>query len=281
MDKPNAVDNGVLSWHAIETFGEEQTLRALRKKGQTDQHVEAYRLAMEAQRGEQGAGMDRLKEIRTLSYAELKPRLSKTGRYWLSKWGKQASSENLEIAAHDLLAAQTPDRQRLYLRIFSETPFPLDHGPLLTLAVSDDAPVAVAAAAALANITHPSVRELAFRLVETRGAGREEAISMLDRNWQSGDHDIVLGWFEKEEDRDTRHGLGIDLRKSWEHHPDPASEARMLLTLYEKGPCSQCREFLLSRLIELESLPDSINEECACDANEDIRRLVGSHERSN
>ena len=73
-----------------------------------------------------------------------------------------------------------------------------------------------------------------------------------------------------------RHGLGIDLRKCWKRHPEPASEVRMLRALYEKGPCSFCREFLLSRLIELDSLPADLRAECAFDANEDVRLLVGA-----
>jgi hypothetical protein len=99
---------------------------------------------------------------------------------------------------------------------------------------------------------------------------------MLTQNWESGDHDIVLTWFEREQDRDIRHGFGLALRDCWERHPEPASEVRMLRALYEKGPCSCCREFLLRRLIELDSLPADLRAECAFDANEDVRLLVGA-----
>ena len=271
ITKPHEVDQGSLLWHTIETFGEEQTLGVLRKTGETNPRVEAYRLAAEEHREKGGA--NELKEIRALTYAELKPRLSEVRGHRLPWWGQDASIEDLDLAARDLLMAQTSEEQLIHLRIFGRRPFPLDHGSLLQLAASDDEPVSVVAARALANIKHPDVRELAFRLVETRRPGREEAISMLARNWTLGDHEIVLGWFEQEEDRVIRHGLGIDLRNFWKHHPDAATEGRMLLNLYEKGPCSACRGFLLSRLIELESLPDSIREEWAYDANEDVRQL--------
>ena len=97
---------------------------------------------------------------------------------------------------------------------------------------------------------------------------------MLRQNCEPGDHEIVLRWFEEEEDREARHWLGIDLRKLWERCPEPATEPKMLLNLYEKGPCSFCRRFVLDRLIELDSLPDSIRAECVQDANEEIRQLV-------
>jgi hypothetical protein len=273
--KPGRVNGGHLIWHATETLGEEQALSALRKAGETDPRVGAYRLAVEASReAERRAPLRKSKDIEGLTYEELKPRLLEVSPYRLSRWGRDASAEDLELAAHDLQAARTPECQMPYLRIFGRRPFPLGHEFLLQLAASDDGRVAVAAAVALRNISHPSVRELAFRLVENHRPGRWQAISMLDRNWKSGDHEIVLHWFEDEEDRAIRHDLGIDLRCFWEHHPDTATEGRMLLALYEMGPCSSCRGFVLSRLIELEALPDSIREECARDANEDVRGLV-------
>jgi hypothetical protein len=270
--KPSKVNGGHLIWHATERFGKEQALAALPRAGETDPRVEAYRIAVEAYQGEHKR--DDLKEIKELAYENLKPRLCELRPHRLSLWGRHASAEDLELAASDLQAAQSPDRQLPYLRIFSRRPFPLDHESLLQLAASDDDRVAVAAAVALSNITHPSVRALALRLVETRRSGRWQAISMLDRNWKSGDHEIVLRWFEDEEDRAIRHDFGIDLRGFWKDHPDPATECGMMFALYEKGPCSACRELVLSRLIELNALPDSIREECAYDANEDIRRLV-------
>lgn len=97
---------------------------------------------------------------------------------------------------------------------------------------------------------------------------------MLDRNWQSGDQEVALGWFEKESDLDARHGMQMDLGKFWEHHPEPATEVRMLLSAYETGPCAFCRKYVVERLIELKSLTDALRLECAYDANEEIRELV-------
>jgi hypothetical protein len=62
----------------------------------------------------------------------------------------------------------------------------------------------------------------------------------------------------------------------WEHHPDPASEPRMLDSLYENGLCPFCRESVVKRLIDLDSLTDSLRAECACDASDEIRELVGA-----
>jgi hypothetical protein len=172
--------------------------------------------------------------------------------------------------------AQTSDEQLPLLHIFSRTTFPLDHSLLLRLGESDDERVAVASTNALTKITHPSVRDFAFRLVENSEFGRGNAISMLAQNWKLGDHEIALRWFEREEDRVIRHRLGIDLRNFWERHTEPANEVPMLQILYEHGPCSMCREFVVRRLIELNALTPSMREECAYDANDDVRGLVGA-----
>ena len=99
---------------------------------------------------------------------------------------------------------------------------------------------------------------------------------MLGQNWVPNDHEVVLSWFESELDRYTRHDMGTDLRNFWERHPEPVGELRMLCSLYERGPCSFCRELVIRRLIELDSLSASMRAECARDANEDIRLLVGA-----
>jgi hypothetical protein len=269
-----AVKDSWLLAHAIETLGEMQTLDALKEGGKTNPRVEAYRVAAEAGKDQPDVGMRRINEIRAMAYAELKSKLPELRGYRLVDWGAHTNERDLELAARDLLMARTSDEQLTLLRIFRRRTFPLPHDRLLQLAASDEPRVAESAAEALANVNHPSVRELAFQLVQTRHAGRERAVSMLATNWKLGDHEIVLGWFEMEEDRDARHRLGIDLRSFWERHPEAATESQMLLSLYERGPCSECRGFLLPRLIKLDSLPASIRAECAFDANQDVRQLV-------
>ncbi len=96
----------------------------------------------------------------------------------------------------------------------------------------------------------------------------------LHKNFEPGDHDIVLGWFEAEQVREIRHSFGIDLREFWKQHPDDRTEVRMQRSIYEKDPCSHCREIAVKRLIELDALTESMRAECAYDANSDIRDLV-------
>ena len=66
----------------------------------------------------------------------------------------------------------------------------------------------------------------------------------------------------------------MGLREFWKQHPDEDTEVRMQQLMYEKAPCSHCREVVVKRLIELRGLTEQMRAECAYDANDDIRDLV-------
>lgn len=270
ISSPGEVDLGWLWSTAVETFGEKEAHAAMREAGALDPNVEAYRLQVAA-KPDHG---DSWEEINALSYEQLRPKIIGMSAHRLRFWGNAASTENLERAAYGLVATRDPGEQIRYLRIFKQTAFPLHASLLMDLAVSTNEDLSRAAAAALALLTYPSVRDVAFHLVGSHLAGRQYAIAMLDQNWEPNDHEVVLSWFEGESDRDARHPMGMHLRQFWEHHPEPAAEVRMLFSLYEKGPCSFCREFVVRRLMDLGSLSASMRAECAFDANDDIRLLV-------
>jgi hypothetical protein len=272
MANPDEVDEGWLWSQAVKVCGEDKASAALYEAGSGDPRVEAYRLAAaaHAQRGRSSSN-----EVTGLNYQDLGPRMSGLRGFRLNHWGKQASADDFESAARGLATATSSADQIQHLRIFARRQFPLDPALLLHLSSSDNAEVAYAAAVALSNIRHRSVRAEAFRLASNRLPGRERAISMLDQNWDPNDHEIVLNWFDRELDRDTRHGMQRGIKAFWEHHPEPVSEPRMLHSLYEKGTCSFCREFVVKRLIELGLLSDSLRAECAHDANDEIRELIG------
>jgi hypothetical protein len=194
--------------------------------------------------------------------------------FLLRAWGELASDQELQLAANGLLAAKNSKQQLAHLQIFARRCFPLDVQVLLDLVDVQLDRLGFAAVKALTHVVHPAVRTLAFRLMDTRAKCRGDAIDLIARNYAPGDHRIVLRWFQEEDDRETRHSLGLDLIDFWKRHPDEGTEVLMLRSLYEKGPCSFCRESAVRRLMELGPLPDEIRAECAWDANTDIRELV-------
>jgi hypothetical protein len=276
MSRPDHVDLGWLGFHAAETCGEEAVREALCQAGAADPRIEAWRQATLAADARLESSTRRRQELRGLSFEQLQPRIAGLRQFDLMDWGRHAGADDAASAANALVAAHTDQEKIQHVRIFLRRPFPLAPDPLLELSLSPNDNLASAAADALAQITHPSVRDVACRLIRDRRPGREMAIAMLAQNWQPNDHELALTRFENETDRDPRHSMQIDLRRIWEEHPEPASELRMLHLSYENGPCSFCREYVVERLLELDSLPASIRAECAHDANHDIRMVVKS-----
>lgn len=161
-----------------------------------------------------------------------------------------------------------------HLRIFAERAFPLDVKILLALVDVEEDRVGGAAVKALQNVTDAAVRALAFRLIESRSKRRGEAIDLIAANFEPGDHRTVLRWFEREEETEMRHSLGLDLKNFWKRHPEGTTEAETYRALYEKGPCSFCRETAVRGLLRLGALPDDLRAECAFDSNDEIRELI-------
>lgn len=274
MATTEKVDLGWLLSEARETLGEQETRDALRKAGAENPRIEAYRWAEQASRNRLHERLSKCGDMINATYEQLKPKLPEMTFSWITSWGERASDADLEQAARGLAAARNPKEQLAHLRIFARRPFPLDIQLLLTLVDVEQERLGLAAIIALSQMTHPAVRQLAFRLVEMRAKWRGQAIELLARNFRPGDHAIALRWFEAEEDPETQHGLGRDLIDLWERYPDEETEVPMLRALYERGPCSFCREKTVRRLIERRALTEELRLECSYDANRDIRDLV-------
>lgn len=272
--RPDEVDEGWLWSRSSERFGEQVALDALRAAAGENPRIGAYLASVEAHAAASASRDLERQKIMTLDYEQRKPRLSDIWFFGVSRWGEHASEENAMLAAHGLVQATDPKVQLAHLRLFARRRFPLDCDILLGLATSVHAQVAHAAVRALTQIVHPAVRELALHLIGNHSTARGGAIELIDRNYQPGDHQLLLAWFAAEEDRETLHTFERNLKNFWEHHPDDGTKIQMLLTLYERGPCSFCREGVVQRLLERHALTPEIQAECAYDANEDVRNLV-------
>jgi hypothetical protein len=273
--RPDKVDIGWVICRSIEAFREQATWDALRDAGRTNPNIDEYRQA--AEESHQHGTRSDAEEFLSLSYEQLLKKIPANQFYSLRKWGEAANDQELELAARGLIAAKDAGQQTWHLLIFSRRRFPLPPDTLIALAETEDAEdsrVGLRAVQALRHVSHPVVRELAFRLVRSGARWRGEAVDLLNSNFKFGDHKTVLGWFETEKDLEVRHSFGMDLREFWEQHPDADTEIGMLLSLYEMGPCSACRERAVKRLIELGALPEQLRKECTLDANSDIRDFV-------
>jgi hypothetical protein len=100
-----------------------------------------------------------------------------------------------------------------------------------------------------------------------------EAVGLFERNYLLGDAKKIVQVLHKTSDPDKIHVVGYCVRDVYEENR--VSEALEPLTLqYELNLCSQCREFTIQLLHDLEILPDWMLEEAQFDAYSDTRETV-------
>ncbi len=190
-------------------------------------------------------------------------------------WGRDASAEDLEWAADELLAAVDDKQTISYLRqFFWKRDFPKPAASLIHLAHSQNECVASAAVRALSRIGDPDVRRLALELM-SNGKRAADGVLLLQSNWQPGDFvtiERVLAVIG--EDEFEYHKLGCAILDVLDHAPVPPSESNdTLLQLYENDPCSECRRQVASNLFASGNMPDWMAEECRYDAEPGIAAL--------
>jgi hypothetical protein len=148
-----------------------------------------------------------------------------------SVWAHNASIQELEMAADDLLAETDDERLVGYLRMFRLRPFPRAIDRLLELARSENDRVAVGALVALSKVHDERVRTLARDLMaEAKGCGY--AVDLLTHNSQDDDYRIIERLLEKPSEPDDYHRLGQGVRGYVKAHRSEEAE-RALLLLYE------------------------------------------------
>jgi hypothetical protein len=244
--------------------------------------INAYMEAVEATMRRRAETNPSRVDWAVLSYDELKRFIGQAGRRMpimgLSRWGRAADAPSLELAARDLLREDDPRRLLDYVRIFSDRAFPLDPRPLVRLAWGDDEQLAWAAGLALGNIRHPLVRQTALGFLDDANK-RDQSVSLLVANYEPGDHVLIEQALQSPQDTEDEivsyHHLGYDALEFFEENPAPEFAAS-LVTLYERGPCSHCRDRCFDLLNALNLLPTWIIEECRYDANPDLRTKASS-----
>jgi hypothetical protein len=184
-------------------------------------------------------------------------------------WGP--SKEDLELAAQDFLSMDESKRAQLltYLNIFKNIPFPLHPSKLISLVDHSDEEIASTTLRALQHVNHIEVRELAIRMIESSDRVGE-ASRLLVLNYQEGDWLLLDRITQQPLTPDDYHQIGFTVTDLCEENYT-VNAVSALLNVYERLPCSYCREFLVKTLHERDILPNWMLEECKYDANLDLR----------
>jgi hypothetical protein len=211
-----------------------------------------------------------------LTYSELRQRIladaCQGARALARRFGRQATQEELNLAAADLRAETDPNRRLATLDIFWKQPYPGDPALLMDLVKSPDRQTSWAALRALGHVTGPNIREFALRLCE-EPCWHPAAAHLLEAHYQSGDYAILERMLLAPHDDDELHWIGYPIREIADAHPTPDA-IPVLRQLYECGPCSFCRERCVELLIQLGGLSEEMRFECLFDCSLSIRELA-------
>ncbi len=253
----------------VERDGEEIAAALLRQARESDPELD--RLMHEVETPEQSDG----KIESTVDRETVRNRLANNQPVPYT-WIQEARAEDLEWTADQLLSSTDNNLTCRYLRLFWKRDFPKLPADLVKLAHSDNDRVAHAAVRALSRIGHPEVRSLALELVSDGKRGAD-GILLLKSNWQHGDIALIERVLAAVGDDDFEfHNLGTSILEVFDHAPvSPAERERTLLELYERNPCSVCREEVVTKLLASERIPAWMAEECRYDAVPEITALFG------
>jgi hypothetical protein len=266
-------------WHfqswAEEILGDAKTREAFDRAAESNPAIENFKqIFQKLTRDKQ----DWNSSISTpnLSYDQIQQLIHEYGpRKNHRSWGRNASDSDLARAAQDLVDEQDPERLKAYLSIFADRPFPLGPDALLKVIESyAGTRIVFLALKALAKLSHPDIRKLAFNLIESGDVDRRCAIELLTNSAEPGDGVIVESWCMAEQDDEALHGMAPDSMEYLDKHPDDAARVRLLTSYYDRVACAFCRSRWVKKLISLDALTEQMREELPHDSYDECRALV-------
>jgi hypothetical protein len=214
-------------------------------------------------------------------YEQIKPYLLKSDRKAfkvpLVRWGRQASDDDLRQAAQDFLTQTDAARLRAYLTIFRQRRFPLDWRALLPLVWHENERVARWTIQQLGHFRDHDLRQLGFDLI-AKDYYTHDAVGLFAENFLDGDEQFFAALLDRTTDQDDLHAIGSSISEVFERNPRKEA-AKLFVDLYERGPCSICRELFVERLIQIAQVPVWMIAECHHDSNDGIRASIATYER--
>jgi hypothetical protein len=184
----------------------------------------------------------------------------------LRRWAEKASTEELKALAADM--AGTTDYNKLVsmLHIFDKYEFQGDIEVLLAFINDGRRIIKGRSLRALRKVCHPSVRLKGLELLRSTNRP-SEGLELLVSNYETGDFALIWDVLQRQTNSDIIHAMGFSLDAMNDKFSDQEAE-RLMLWLYETGPCSMCRTNYVRGLASMQRLPDWTREECLYDAEE-------------
>jgi hypothetical protein len=124
----------------------------------------------------------------------------------------------------------------------------------------------------LSNYSHPDVRKLAVARI-TAGRVAEDEVLLLKQNFVPGDAELIDSAFPITSDRFTLHSFMFDVLDTCEANLSTECTT-VMRRVYDRTPCGNCRRRAVLNLLAVNCCPQWILDECAFDADEDVRAVL-------
>lgn len=197
-------------------------------------------------------------------------------RFFFTRFGKCAREEDLRTVLDHFNTETDVKACRRLLWVFAERAMPELDARIWSLANDSTSEHRAAATGAMASTTDPRVGQLGRERLRSRDfvAADEEVIALLTRNYEPGDETLILDALESVSfDDDEAHAMGMRVDRVCGKHSTPYL-ASLAEWNYRTNPCTLCRLNAVECLVDTNSLPDHIANECMHDAESLTRALV-------
>ncbi len=193
------------------------------------------------------------------------------GAYLPRRWAKSATVFDIDKAVQALENAKDSLEIQGLLSIFMECPFPKRPQLIIELAQHPDLEVVQWALSVLYKISHPDVRDFAFKYQANYPDHPQLALGFFIKNYREGDHEFIENALLTEiPDKHDFEDVSKNVVDVFTANITP-NALKSLVLVYEKNRCIRCRQNILKLLEQLQILPQSILEECVFDASLEIR----------
>lgn len=187
-------------------------------------------------------------------------------RFVLSRFGKNASNEDLECILERMDKDENPLRLRGYLSVFERRQLPRVSKRILEFTVSGDMTLRTSASEALSIVKSAKVRKTALAVLN-QGSDEDTviALTLLKRNYRSADQEAVLSALKRIKSDDGRHSAGLDVLNLVDDCGDTAI-TDLILWVCENTPCGGCRASALRALAKIGATTEALMHEAQWDA---------------
>lgn len=181
------------------------------------------------------------------------------------RFAREANDADIDRVYNLLLKETRPKQLRGFLRFFSHRPLPRVGKRVIELASFGRGQVRRNAMQALAQTQDESIRRLAKRMIKSDPKSIYfGSLKLFENNYVPADLDFFRNSLKTSPDPDITHWVASDMLSIADKGGKELTDC--VLWAYENTPCGFCRDSAIRRLIEWQTVPKEVLEECIYDS---------------